>query len=250
MSLLKRLSDNSSESLAQALRRKRFAVFAELLATVSRPLRILDVGGTERFWHFMGFADEAGVEVTLLNIQRAELAADLPRGRTAFRHAVGDARDMSELRDGEFDVVFSNSVLEHVGGFDEQQRMMREVERVGKRYFVQTPNYYFPLEPHFHVLGFQFLPVAGRRFLLQHFNLGWTSRIPDRGEAESVVRSVRLLSAGELRQLCPRARLYRERFLGLTKSFIVYDGFSQGSPGSVQANGAAVDEEKKFAGRA
>ena len=225
MSLFKRLSDNSQNSLAQSFRRKRFALFGELLATVDRPLRILDVGGTERFWQFMGFADEAGVAVTILNIEPTELASIAPVGQTLFTHVVGDARSMPQYADNEFDVVFSNSVLEHVGTLHDQQCMMNEVARVGRRYFVQTPNYFFPIEPHFHVIGFQFLPLALRTLLLQHFDLGWTPKIPDRKTAESVVNSVRLLRAREMRKLSPRATLFRERILGLTKSFIVYEGF-------------------------
>ena len=226
--LLQFLANNRTErSLAVKLRRRRFAFFRSLLAPLPRPLRILDVGGTEQYWGQMGFADEVGVEIVILNIDPVELTQKSGEaGRTIFSYQQGDGRAMPHLADKSFDIVFSNSVLEHVGTERDQRSFMEEVARVGKRFFVQTPNYYFPIEPHFHLFGFQFLPIGARRWLLQHFNLGWTPRTPDRAAAEQIVRGVELLSARELLRLCPReTKLYRERFCGLTKSITAYFGF-------------------------
>lgn len=50
--------------------------------------------------------------------------------------------------DRAFDVVFSNAVLEHVGSRDDQRAFLREICRVGKSFFVTTPNRWFPVEPH------------------------------------------------------------------------------------------------------
>ncbi len=226
--LLKFLANNRSEaSLAVSLRRRRFAFFRELVEKLPRPLRILDVGGTEQYWGQMGYADEAGIEIVILNIDPVELTQKSgASGQTKFSYLQGDGRSMPHLADGSFDVVFSNSVLEHVGTEADQRRFMGEVARVGRRFFVQTPNFYFPIEPHFHVFGFQFLPIAARRWLLQHFDLGWTPRTVDPAAAEQIVRGVELLTARRLMALCPNGtRLYRERFCGLTKSITAYFGF-------------------------
>jgi 2-polyprenyl-3-methyl-5-hydroxy-6-metoxy-1,4-benzoquinol methylase len=227
MKLLRRIADNRNpDSFAHKLRWKRFAFFRSLLERVDRPLTILDVGGTELFWQQMGFADEEGVEITILNLQRSELDAGQPeKGRTLFHKEVGDARAMPQFGIGQFDVVFSNSVLEHVGNDADQEQMLNEVRRVGKRFFVQTPNYYFPIEPHFLVPGLHYLPKRAQVFLLQHFDLGWTKKVPDRKTAEQVVGSIRLLSEDRLKRFCPEALLHREKFLGLTKSFIIYSGW-------------------------
>ena len=132
---------------------------------------------------------------------------------------------MRQFADQEFDVVFSNSVIEHVGDPDAQRQVAGEIKRVGKRYFVQTPNRNFPLEPHFFFPGFQFLPLMTRIWLLQHFNLGWYNKIPDYTAARQEVETIRLLSRREVTQLFPEGTLYNEQFAGLTVSFVIYAGW-------------------------
>ncbi len=203
-------------------RKKRFALFQSLAASLPRPLRILDVGGTQKFWEQVGFTGQPGIEIVLLNVSMVQ--PHYP----GFKSAVGDARRMDELADKEFDVVFSNSVIEHVGGYDRQREMANEVRRVGKRYFVQTPSRSFPIEPHFVFPFFQFLPLRVQTALLLRLNLGWKRRrkINDESEARSIATSIRLLSERELKELFPEATIYKERLLGLTKSFVAYHGWN------------------------
>lgn len=218
--MLRELADNRNPaSLAARLRRRRFALFEELLSRVRGSIRILDVGGTPGFWRVMGF-ERAAESVTLLNLQQPP-----PEGAGAFRSVVGDARHMPEFRDQEFDVVFSNSVIEHVGTFADQQAMASEVRRVGRRYFVQTPNKYFPMEPHFLVPGFQFLPLPLRAGWLARRRVGWYPKAVSYEAALAEVAQVRLLSRSEFRQLFPEGRLCTERFFGLAKSFVIYHGW-------------------------
>jgi hypothetical protein len=103
--------------------------------------------------------------------------------------------------------------------------MVQEVKRVAKRYFLQTPNRNFPLEPHFLVPFFQFLPVATRVWLVRHFDVGWYKKIADPQQARELVESIRLLNKSELVRLFPEATLYEEKLLGLTKSYVVYGGW-------------------------
>ena len=220
MKLLKKIADNTrANSFALKLRRKRFDLFKKLVLKLPRPLRILDVGGTEAFWKTMGFAEEIGVDIVLFN------RVMIPTSYQNFTSIVGDAREMSQFGDGEYDVVFSNSLIEHVGNYYEQKKVADEIVRIGKRYFVQTPNYYFPIEPHFLFPFFQYLPLGLKTFLLCHFNLGWYKKIKDCQRAAEIARSIRLLKEHELRQLFPKAEIYREKVLGLTKSFILYGGW-------------------------
>ena len=123
---------------------------------MERPVRILDVGGTEGYWK-MGKLNDDQVFVTLLNLTQVDVT--MPN----MTSIAGDARKIQES-DLSFDIVFSNSVIEHVGTYKDQMQMAKEVHRIGKHYFVQTPNKYFPLEPHFLFPFFQFLPITDFEF--------------------------------------------------------------------------------------
>ena len=160
-------------------------------------------------------ADQLGFELVLLNITQETVT------RPNMRAVVGDAADMSSFVDKEFDVVISNSVIEHLPDPDRQRRMAQEISRVGRRYYVQTPNRYFPLEPHFLFPAFQFLPLRVQVYLLTHFSLGWYEKQATRAAARDVATSIRLVSGRELRRWFPGARIVRERLLGFPKSFIV-----------------------------
>jgi len=214
------IADNrDDQSLAVRFRRQRFAFFLSLLSRVERPVHILDIGGTEGYWKTMAPDQSDQMSITLLNLTAEALT--LPN----LKNVIGDARSIPADQ-GQFDIVFSNSVIEHVGTYDDQLRMANEVRRVGKRYFIQTPNRYFPLEPHFLFPFFQFLPLRIRVCLLRHFDLGWFPKTPERQEAQRIVESITLLDRRSLVSLFPSANIYEEKILGMTKSFIAYGGWN------------------------
>jgi len=210
-------------SAAHRMREARLQVLADLVRDLPQPIRVLDVGGTHHFWLSMDRCALPRMHITLFN--RWEYDPGIPDAVAV----VGDARDLSRYADREFDVVFSNSVIEHVGGLREQARMARECVRVGKRYYVQTPNRYFPIEPHFLFPCWQFLPLALRAWLHRWRRWGWWDKARSYEEAMEEVESIRLLSRRELRYLFPDATLWTERFLGLPKSFVAY-GRNDGTP--------------------
>ena len=217
--LFKAFADNRDPaSLSSRLRRKRLAFFLSLAARLDKPATILDIGGTEDFWRATIVDTERGIQVTLLNLSEQSLSSP------NFTSVKGDARGL-QFPDASFDIVFSNSVIEHVGDFEDQRKMAEEVRRVGKRYFVQTPNLYFPIEPHFLFPFFQFMPLVTRAWLLRRFKLGWFDREPDPKRAQAIVESVRLLSKKEMLALFPSSCLFEEKFFGLTKSFVAYSGW-------------------------
>ncbi len=187
--MFKKIADNrEQDSVAVQFRKRRFAFFVSLLSSLEQPVRILDIGGAENFWRMMGAIDEDQIHVTLLNLSQESVT--LPN----MKSVAGDARQ-TEFAAQSFDVVFSNSVIEHVGAYADQQRMAEEARRVGKRYFIQTPNKYFPLEPHFLFPFYQFLPISIRVWLLRNFNLGWIPKTPDAAKARKTVTSIRLLES-------------------------------------------------------
>jgi len=207
-----------TRSVAYRLRLRRMQHLIDLIDATPKPIRLLDVGGSIKFWKILGLAGRDDIDFTILNIVPRDDADE------RFHYLEGDARDLSQFDDGEFDIVFSNSVIEHVGTWDDQVRMASEVRRVGQRYFVQTPNRFFPIEPHFLFPGFQFLPETAKVSLLMRFRLGWFPRAKTRDEAVRYAREIRLLTRREVQKLFPESRLICEKFYGLTKSFMAVRG--------------------------
>jgi hypothetical protein len=225
-SKLLKLADNVTTrgTLSNRLRAKRFQLFEALASGFPRPLRILDVGGENSFWEMRGWAGVDIVQLTILNIVQQ------PKRYCNITPVAGDARTLSQFADCSFDIVFSNSVIEHLFTFEGQARMAAEVRRVGKAFWVQTPNYWFPMEPHFLTPGWQWLPVSVRVGLIRRWKFGWRGPCPDGARARELVQEVRLMKAKELRALFPGATLIPERFGGLVKSWIVVDGFPTRNP--------------------
>lgn len=219
MSAVRCADHRHADSWAARLRARRFAFFESLIATLpAGRVRILDVGGTPEFW-LRAIGDRA-VPWSIVVVNVAQTLTS--HGRVVAMR--GDARRLPFM-DGAFDVAFSNSVIEHVGSLEDQRRFADEVQRVGRRYFVQTPNRYFPIEPHFHLPFGQFWPkrlVAG---LLRRMALGTVSRRTDPRESRAAVDEIRLMTPREMRALFPGATLYRERVAGLVKSVVAYNGW-------------------------
>ncbi|HWW03051.1 MAG TPA: methyltransferase domain-containing protein [Candidatus Acidoferrum sp.] len=207
-------SSKSPDSMAASFRKKRFALFMDLIAADHHaPLTILDVGGTQEFWEVMGFVNTPH-KIILLNL--FETLVRHPN----FVSITGDACRLNDFADQSVDAVFSNSVIEHLGTYENQLRMASEIRRVGKKYFVQTPSFFFPIEPHFLCPFFHWLPFPARLQLIQQFSLGNITRKPSRAEAVKTLREFRLLRKSEVKALFPDADIHSERVLGLTKSYI------------------------------
>jgi hypothetical protein len=208
--------------LATRWRRKRAAHAAQLLMSTPRPLRVLDIGGTEAYWTQAGIADLPGLEVTLLNL------TVVPATRPNFRSIAGDACDLSAYSDHAFDLGFSNSVIEHVGDFDRQTRMAQEIRRVCRRYYVQTPNRNFLVEPHFWLPLYTWYPRPMKIVALRAMSLlpkgPINNRVSSAGAAW-LIDSVRLLTERELRALFPDGRIWKERVGPFAKSLTAYGGW-------------------------
>lgn len=210
---------DSTNSLSNKLRNRRFAVFASLVNELNKPIEILDVGGTADYWIHRGWHGLDGIRITVVNLNVTE------SDNENIRTVCGNALDLSEFSDKSFDIAYSNSVIEHLSSIENQKLMAGEMQRVANCYWVQTPNYWFPIEPHFHIPGWQWMPREFRVSLLMKRRCGWRGPVADRTQAEELVDEVRLITANELKRLFPSAKLWRERFIGLTKSIVVYGGF-------------------------
>jgi SAM-dependent methyltransferase len=135
---------------------------------------------------------------------------------------VGDGRSL-QFPDRSFDVVFSNSVIEHVGEWEDMQRFASELRRVGKSFYCQTPNRWFPVEPHLGTLFLHWWPrLLNLFFIIRYFTLWGLMNKPGRRQAKRSLANIRLLTRRDLEKLFPGATIIPERFLLLSKSYIVY----------------------------
>ncbi len=216
------------------LRRRRFRFVRMLLTMLPATSTILDVGGTQTFWEQVG-ALNTEKTIVLYNVKESLVS------HPAFSAMTGDACAMHQFSTQQFDFVFSNSVIEHVGTYEQQKQMAQEVQRVGRRYYVQTPYRYFPIEPHVLIPFFQFFPLPLRIFLLVHVGSPWGWKLKDEQEAATYLQSIRLLTQRELCALFPDAHIYQEKFLGFTKSLIAYKGDVGSSPFPVRKDAAITD---------
>lgn len=221
--LLRNVMPLNKDSVAYKCRKKRMHIFEDfyeeqILSSSPDKKRILDVGGELDFWKSMGFRYFNDVSITLLNLHKV----DVPDVYDNVFSEVGDATDLSRYDDKQFDLVFSNSVIEHVGNFEKQRKMAAEMKRIGKHCYLQTPNRYFILEPHFLVPLFQFFPVGLRTFLIVNFSLGHFKKTKNFADALERAESIRLMTRKELQALFPETKIRREKIGIITKSFYLY----------------------------
>jgi hypothetical protein len=171
--------------------------------------RIIDVGGYQFNWTLIA----ATPQIELVNLE------DEDRRDGRFHKVRGDGRRLA-YADGSFDIAYSNSVIEHVGDLGDQDAFAAEIRRVAPRYYVQTPNRWFVIEPHLIAAGIHLLPRRLMRRLVRWLSVwGWVER-PDQAAIDTLLGSIRLLDRERMAQLFPDAEIHRETFLGMTKSLI------------------------------
>lgn len=213
-----RLSGAERAARGRAFRRRRFERFVRLVDHVLAHrdgCRILDIGGEPDYWDDVAdILEGRRWRVTFVNLTTFSV------DETRFTSLAGDACDLSALEDMSFDVVHSNSVIEHVGRWSDMQAMAREVRRLAPIYFVQTPYFWFPIEPHCATAFFHWMPELVRLSMLMRRPRGHWGKAPDVDTAMGQIHSNVLLDYRMLTTLFPDATIYRERFLGLTKSLI------------------------------
>lgn len=210
--------DGYEKAASSSFRLARFSIFLDLIHAIpliDRPLRILDVGGEEAYWRDKRNLIARPVEITLLNLEGGSPATP------GFAFLQGDACHMPEFADNSFDVIHSNSVIEHVGQWSSMMSMANEIRRIAPNYFVQTPYYWFPIEPHARTLFLHWLPESLKFRIVMARKCGpyWpkTSTVD---EAMRMIQSSSLLDRCMFSALFPDATIISERFFGMTKSLM------------------------------
>lgn len=167
---------------------------------------ILDVG-----YGYGQFEDQ----LTQFGVSNKVIALDIVP-RDTSRHAnvaafvVADAAHLP-FADGSVDIIYCNSLLEHVGAWEVQRQVFAGIERVGRKFFVQTPNRHFPIEPHHLLPFFQYLPHSVQRWIgnnvIGHYEQVWLQGRKAMQQLACVGRGI---------------AVWEEKVLGLTKSFVLH----------------------------
>ena len=210
------VNHHKKNSFVNQFRQKRFELLKNGIEKLIQKdhFKILDIGGDIQYWKNIGWQHPA-CKIHLLNLYESKV----PENETdQFSSSVGNGLSL-EYKKGEVDLIFSNSVIEHVGSYENQQIFAGEVRRVSDKYIVQTPSIWFPLEPHSLIPLFQFLPHPIRALLIMTFNINYFPKAKKYKEAIKVSHSTLMFTHKRFKQLFPEAEIQVERFLGIPKSY-------------------------------
>lgn len=200
--------ENILLSLSSRFRMKRMRRFIEAF-TLTDDTSILDVGGDPAFWADLPFA----ASITILNLSKPPIDSD----RCWLVVADGRALPFPERS---FDIASSNSVIEHLGTFQDQTTFANEIRKVARAIWVQTPARSFPVEPHLTGLFIHYLPKPLQKKLARRFTVwGYIATDYER-DIDIFLKETRLLTYREMKELFPDCVIMRERWLFLTKSYI------------------------------
>ena len=226
MNLIHALQDNSDpNSLVSRFRRARARRVVDLITRIHAEkgaVSIVDLGGEPNYWTLFdrAFLDASGVRITLVNPG----GVDEPADPALFDLVDGDACNLTQYTDHAFDLVHSNSVIEHVGDWPRMEAFAAECRRLAPRYYVQTPYFWFPIEPHFSAPFFHWRSEQSRARALMKRGHGFSPKAPDIGTAMRDVQHARLLDKTQFRFLYPDAEHFDEKVGPLTKSVIAIRG--------------------------
>lgn len=222
-------SDASSASSSFRSRREQehlLPLIFSISKRLGRSVSILDIGGRLETWSRLGVVDDDSIATIHVTNYEELPAGTAAHPKVTFEGGV-DARRLP-FPDGAFDVVYANSVIEHVGDTEQQRAMVQEVERVARHgVYLQTPNKLFVIDPHFArvpVPFFQWLPLTVRAGLLRLLPMAHSGRTSSYRTGRRVAAGVTLVTPRRLVGFfAPDSRpsLRRERFYGLTKSLMV-----------------------------
>lgn len=213
------IQKQNSDHISAFFRGRRFKLIEEMIRQIHAhkgECRIIDVGGRAEYWApALQTLRDCKARVTVVNLESTQ-----PDPGPLFDFRYGNACAMPEWADKAFDMAHSNSLIEHVGNWGDMQRCAQEIRRVAPAYYVQTPYFGFPIEPHFRVPFFHWLPEQARARLVMNFQLGYFNRAQSLDQAMQNVQSACLLDKRQFSYLFDDAVISFERVAGIPKSLI------------------------------
>lgn len=193
-------------------RRRRMAHFAKIFCPNANT-QILDIGGYSSNWNLIGCRSK----ITLLNLDFESTHTSLAPPNFSF--VKGDGTNLF-YPDNSFDIVYSNSVIEHLYSYDKQLKFANEARRVSKNLWIQTPAKFFFVEPHLITPFIHFFPKQLQKRLIKNFSIWGLVTRPSQEQVDNFLNEVRLLTYKEMKDLFPDCEIYKEKFLFFTKSYI------------------------------
>lgn len=196
-------------------REKRFQKFCETIIPKQTD-HLLDIGGYPFNW----YSRKSVIgKVDVLNLHLDEIF-DAPPNAPQIRALKGDARKLN-MENSSYDIIFSNSVIEHVGNFSDQQDFAREARRVGMRLWIQTPAYECPIEPHYLGLFIHWFPPPLHAKLARWFSIRGLVKSTSSEDLTSIAKNTRLLTKNEMLELFPDCEIWTEYLLYIfPKSYV------------------------------
>jgi hypothetical protein len=210
-----------NNSVGSRFRAKRIQPLMNMIEVVFKKygfVDIVDIGGTDTYWNIVPehYLDDYNVTVTVVNLPGVNPPEDFGR----FKFIDADACNLEIFPKNKFHIAHSNSVVEHVGDWERMLQFANEISRIAEFYFVQTPNFWFPLEPHCMTPFFHWLPKPIRVWMVLHFQLGHWEKANSISEAVRSVEGARLIDKNMFQELFNDGSILTERLFLLPKSFI------------------------------
>ena len=210
---------NSKGNRFRAARIERLKLLIGKCLAESPNCRILDIGGTYGFWHtWRDHIDWSTTEIVCVNLNPAHY--EQGKDETRITMVQGNACRLENIGDNAFDIAFSNSVIEHVGQWPAMVDMANEVKRVARRYLVQTPHFWFPIEPHARTPFLHWMPQSWAYRVVMMRKCGFWPKATTVSQAVALVQSAQMIDYRQMAALFDGARIERERFMGLTKALV------------------------------
>ena len=210
--------------LRRYTREKRLERFNEFVKGVTGQIRLIDLGGTVKFWEDWGLAKQPRLDVTIVNDHHIDKNHEHDLLALPNIHRLqADVLTLSAAYLAGYDVIFSNSLIEHLPGPEAQRQLAQAIIDSGRPYFMQTPNKRSPVDPHFprpYVPFFAAYPRPLQARLLSWSALGSGCAAPSYAAALERLSNYYPLTTSGVRQLFPQARIVMERPLGVPMSII------------------------------